>query len=124
MGGIAGIRYVGISHQLDKQVLRRMLNMMKHRGSHLQICSTDEGVHLGISYCEPTSGHNCFIYNKLLQLCVVLDGGIFLKNNSASNNNSLSDSQVILNLYDKHGNNFVEHIDGSYAIAIWDKKEQ
>ncbi len=37
---------------------------------------------------------------------------------------SRTDTEVILALYEKYGENFVEHLDGMFAIALWDNREQ
>src|SRR5215469_1946908 len=34
---------------------------------------------------------------------------------------SNSDSEIVVHLYEEYGEKFIEHIEGEYAIAIWDK---
>ena len=36
---------------------------------------------------------------------------------------SNSDSEVVVHLYEEYGEKFIEHIEGEYAIAIWDQKK-
>jgi asparagine synthase (glutamine-hydrolysing) len=36
---------------------------------------------------------------------------------------SNSDSEVVVHLYEEYGEKFIEHIEGEYAIAIWDDKK-
>ena len=36
---------------------------------------------------------------------------------------SNSDSEVVVHLYEEYGEKFIEHIEGEYAIAVWDSKK-
>ncbi len=36
---------------------------------------------------------------------------------------SNSDSEVVVHLYEEYGERFIEHIEGEYAIAVWDSKK-
>src|SRR5437764_5058376 len=36
---------------------------------------------------------------------------------------SNSDSEVVVHLYEEYGEKFIEHIEGEYAIAVWDKRK-
>ena len=38
--------------------------------------------------------------------------------------NSKTDTEVLLNLYQRYGENVVDHINGMFAFAIWDKKNE
>src|SRR5690606_6861261 len=35
-----------------------------------------------------------------------------------------SDTEVIVHLYDRYGDAFVEHLNGQFAIALWDSRRQ
>jgi len=36
---------------------------------------------------------------------------------------SRSDSEIVVHLYEEYGERFIEHIEGEYAIALWDSKK-
>jgi len=38
--------------------------------------------------------------------------------------NSCSDSEVVLHLYEEHGDNFLQFLNGMFALLIWDTKRQ
>lgn len=55
------------------------------------------------------------VYNYLpLRDCLLAKNHRFVSN---------ADSEVVVHLYEEYGEKFIEHIEGEYAIAIWDSKK-
>ena len=124
MGGIAGIRNCKMAKRTDDEMVLRMLETISHRGPYTETFSSKDGVVFGIRYGQPGKKLNGLAHDKSRQLLVILDGDIFLFDKDQLDGTSLSDSEVVLRLYSKYGNDFAEKIDGSYAIAIWDGKQK
>lgn len=126
MCGIAGV--VGSDLKLDSTV-RCMCDAMRHRGPDDSGYFNAVGVHLGMRRlsimdvehgAQPVSGESG-------QVAAVFNGEIYnyreLQTLLRSRGHHLatdSDSEVIPHLYEEFGLNFVNHLRGMFAIAIWD----
>ena len=132
MCGISGIisnSFVG--DQLSSS-LKRMATAMSHRGPDGDAIHIENGCGLGHTRLavidtseagtQPMTRHgvtlvyNGELYNfqekrKLLES----EGYKFLGH---------SDAEVLLNLYLHYGESFVQHLQGMYAFALWDSREQ
>jgi len=126
MGGIAGIQYSKASLNIDKQMLvQQMLDTMKHRAPHCQVEIIDQDVALGVRYRQIADQGRVIAHDSSKKLWVFMEGEIFHSLNSPeSNKGTISDAQIVLQEYRQKGEDFLNHFDGSYSIAIWDEKEQ
>ena len=134
MCGIAG--YINKTKQdnYTNQKVTLMLDSIKHRGPD------DFGIHLESNFGSigmrrlsiqdlSSKGHQPMYSNDNL-VCIVFNGEIYnanTKKRELSNDgykfNSTSDTEVVLNLYLKYGENFLVHLEGMFALAIIDKRE-
>jgi asparagine synthase (glutamine-hydrolysing) len=129
MCGIAGVLYAQRERQPDRQLLRRMADTLAHRGPDGEGFWAGRGVglaHRRLSIIDLAGGAQP-IANEDRTVHVVLNGEIY---NHASLRASLaatghrfatrSDTEVIVHLYEEHGEAFVERLRGMFAIALWD----
>lgn len=115
------------------EAVRRMAGAIVHRGPD------DEGVYAGeravigmrrLSIIDLSGGHQP-IANEDETLWVVCNGEIY---NFQSVRAGLeraghrfrtgSDVEVLLHLYEEHGDRFLDHVSGMFAVALWDAKRE
>jgi asparagine synthase (glutamine-hydrolysing) len=129
---------VGILNQkndrapIQEGLIRQMLAMIRHRGPDQFGIYIDDQVGLGsarLSIIDLSSGQQP-ISNENQTLWIVFNGEIFnyvelrpelerLGHQFKTN----SDTEVILHLYEDHGPDCLEYLNGQFAIAIWDIKD-
>ncbi len=132
MCGIAGILNP-YSAQVDPDLLRRMCNVMRHRGPD------DEGLYLGgcaglgmrrLSIIDLETGRQP-IHNEDRTVWVVLNGEIYnfrdLRQDLKSRGHAfytLTDTETIVHLYEEYGDQCVDHLRGMFAFALWDERRR
>lgn len=132
MCGICGF-YGDISSRMHEYDLKEMLSIIRHRGPD------DEGIYLndrvGLGMCrlsiiDVKKGHQP-VYNETKTIWAVFNGEIYnyrsLREELRAKGHSFftsSDSEVIVHLYEEYGEDFVSHIAGMFAIAVWDNINQ
>src|SRR5215472_229708 len=134
MCGIAGIFEFDPAARADADLLRRMTELIAHRGPddwghvvhgnvalghrRLSIIDLSPGGHQPMSSEDGsvwiTYNGECYNYPELAARLRAL-GHRFRSN---------SDTEVILHLYLERGERFLEEIDGMFALAIWDERKQ
>ncbi len=69
------------------------------------------------------------VHNEVQDIWVVFNGEIFNYKELRAQLQGLghrfytqSDTEVIVHLYEEHGDRFVEHLNGQFAIALWDQR--
>ena len=130
MCGIAGIFSAQPSRPAD---MDRMLNALRHRGPDGEGVYHDEHVSLGhrrLSIIDLEGGRqplcnaertiwlvcNGEIYNyRELRRQLEADGHRFLTH---------SDCEVIIGLYERHGEGLLAHLRGMFAFVLWDTRER
>ena len=130
MCGIAGILNLSDHSAPAENDLRRMIRMLHHRGPDDYGYYTDGVIglaHARLSIIDIAGGHqpihdtdkntwvvfNGEIFNYIeLRAELIKDGFVFY---------TQSDTEVIVHLYKKYGLDFVNHLNGQFAIALWDK---
>ena len=129
MCGLAGYVGAGSAAGDGRAILGRMIGTLAHRGPDGFGFHLDEGVglaHARLSIIDlatgdqPMSGPDATVW-------IVFNGEIFnfieLRAQLESQGHvfrTRSDTEVILHLYQRHGDAFVEHLNGQFAIALWD----
>ena len=113
MAGIAGI--LGN----DTGELKQMLEKIKYRGPHETWANREGEVNLGC--LELNVGGECKDGSHRVsndKKAVIIDGRVY-----NSDKGSMTDAEVVLDLYNKVGVQFVEKLDGDFACAISDNNK-
>ncbi len=133
MCGIAGILSVDSDKSPDRRRLAAMIEALAHRGPDGSGAWTDGRAALGHSRLAiiDTTGGAQPMGNEDGSVQVVFNGEIFnyleLRESLLAAGHVLktsSDTEVIPHLYEEHGDDFVHHLNGQFAIALWDRKRQ
>jgi asparagine synthase (glutamine-hydrolysing) len=110
-----------------------MVTALRHRGPDGQRVHLDAPVGLGharLSIIDIACGTQP-IHNEDRSVCVVFNGEIFnyveLRQTLVAQGHRFStesDTEVIVHLYEQHGDDFVQHLNGQFAIALWDRRRR
>jgi len=133
MCGICGILYEGDDNRVDPALLESMSLCLKHRGpddSGIYV-SPDGKVGLGhrrLSIIDLAGGHQPMA-NEDGSVRIVFNGEIYnfpeLRRRLIESGHRFatnSDTEVIVHLYEEHGDDCVQHLRGMFAFAIWDER--
>ncbi len=133
MCGITGILNLASAPPPDEGILRRMLAMLRHRGPDEFGIYLDKQAGLGnarLSIIDLSGGQQP-IANEDESLWIVFNGEIFnyleLRPGLEKRGHRFrtnSDTEVILHLYEEYGPACLEHLNGQFAIAIWDSRKR
>jgi asparagine synthase (glutamine-hydrolysing) len=132
MCGIAGIFNLN-EKGVEPALLVRMIARIRHRGPDDWGIYTDKQVglaHARLSIIDLASGQQP-MHNEDKSLSIVFNGEIFnyieLRQDLLRRGHKLrtqSDTEVILHLYEEEGAECVRHLNGQWAFAIWDSKNE
>ncbi len=120
MGEIIGIKYLQEVININTKFISQVTAASQHRGLGHEVCPIGRNGVLAISYNQYGQYVKLLACNNSKKLVVAIDGQIFDRKDNSQNNNIEPDSEFILRSYSDHSNDFVNKIDGSFAIAIWD----
>jgi asparagine synthase (glutamine-hydrolysing) len=127
MCGIAG--KVDFDGPVDEGLLRQMCAVMEHRGPDSRGVHVSDGIGLGIQRLAiiDVVGGDQPIANEDGSVVVVMNGEIYnhleLRRDLELGGHSFStrsDTEVLVHLYEDHGERMVERLCGMFAFAIWD----
>ena len=134
MCGIAGIFSVDSQRPVCINKLERMATSLNHRGPDGRGFYIDRNypglglAHTRLSILDLEGGAQP-IANEDESVWVVFNGEIFnhveLRQKLKANGHRFrtnSDTEVLVHLYEEHGENFVDHLNGQFAIALWDSR--
>jgi len=133
MCGIAGMVCLSSPDKIDQGVLEDMVTMLHHRGPDGYGYYRDDRAglaHARLSIIDLTSGDQP-IHNETQSIYTIFNGEIFnyieLRQALEQQGHQFythSDTEVIVHLYEEYGDDFVQHLNGQFAIAIWDRPRQ
>jgi len=128
MCGIAGI--LGMD---DKELIKKMVNTIKHRGPDEVGYYVDRGLSIGMCRLSiiDLEGGSQPIYNEEGDIVVIQNGEIYnyreLREELEEKGHRFytnSDTEVIVHAYEEYGFDFLKKLNGMFAIAIWDSNER
>lgn len=133
MCGIAGIYNIDNQQSVESQKIVNMIDMLHHRGPDGQGHMVDGQIGLGharLSIIDLNTGEQP-IHNEDKTVWTVFNGEIFnyieltasLKK-AGHHFYTNTDTEVIVHLYEEYGDDFVNHLNGQFAIALWDSNRQ
>jgi len=132
MCGICGVLNFN-NDKVSSGLIRRMTRVIRHRGPDDEGVWTEGPIGLGmrrLSIIDLHTGRQP-IFNEDRSIVVIANGEIYnyksLKTSLQNRGHKFytkTDVEVIVHLYEKYGNGFVERIDGMFSIAIWDKNNK
>jgi len=131
MCGVAGVVALKNKITIQTRHLEEMAGMLAHRGPDGRGTYLDEHVglaHTRLSIIDLEGGAQP-IHNEDKSIWIVFNGEIFnyleLKAELVKEGHrfyTATDTEVMVHLYEKFGKDFVNHLNGQFAIALWDKK--
>lgn len=133
MCGIVGIFDLRGRRDIDPALIRRMNDVLFHRGPDEEGTYFEPGVGLGhrrLSIIDLDSGQQP-LFNEDGSVAVVFNGEIYNFQKLASELTELghqfqtrSDTEVIVHAWEQWGEDCVTRFRGMFAFAIWDSKKQ
>ena len=133
MCGIAGVYEFRDGVRADASVVRRMCDVIAHRGPDDDGIYTDGKVGIGmrrLSIVDLAGGHQP-MSGENESLWIVFNGEIYnhreLREKLIARGHAYrthSDTETIVHLYKEYGKDCVQHLRGMFAFAIWDKKRK
>jgi len=128
MCGICGAVNFNPKEQVIKELIARMLDILRHRGPDDKGLFCDSNVAFGhhrLSIIDLEGGHQP-IFNEDRTVCAIVNGEVYnyleLRRDLESNHvfSTRSDSEVIVHLWEEFGERCVDHVRGMFAFAVYD----
>ncbi len=125
----------GFTGAADEITLQRMTETIVHRGPDEDGFYVNGKINLGmrrLSILDLSTGQQP-IHNEDRSLWTVFNGEIYnfvelrqqlLNTGRHAFYTDHSDTELVVHLYEEYGEDFVHHINGMFAIALWDAKEE
>ena len=133
MCGIAGIFAPGRASVELKSAVLKMRRRLRHRGPDDVGLFVDDGIalaHTRLSIIDLAGGYQP-LANEDATIHLVVNGEIYnyksIQTKLLARGHRLrtqSDSEVILHLYEEHGENCVKYLEGMFAFALWDARHR
>ncbi len=133
MCGIAGIISLNSKDLPQLPELQQMAKQLRHRGPDGEgfYCQNATGLaHTRLSIIDLTGGTQP-IHNEDKTIWTIFNGEIFnyleLRELLVARGHIFythSDTEVLVHLYEEYGDDFLQHLNGQFALAIWDLQQQ
>jgi asparagine synthase (glutamine-hydrolysing) len=121
------------SQNSGEAVLHSMCERMKHRGPDSEGLWTDESIALGmrrLSIIDLHTGEQP-VYSEDRSIVVVMNGELYnfreVRSDLEKRGHQFetnTDTEILPHLYEEYGEAMLEHINGMFAFALWDKRRQ
>lgn len=129
MCGLAGILNIAPGRAPVPHTLAAMIAQLTHRGP--DGCGYHTDAHVGLAHARLSiidlAGGGQPIHNEDKTVWVVFNGEIFnyieLRRDLVHMGHRFyteSDTEVLVHLYEEYGDDFVQYLNGQFAIALWD----
>jgi asparagine synthase (glutamine-hydrolysing) len=131
MCGIAG--KVDFAGRVDPALIERMCAAVEHRGPDSRGVWCDRSVGLGMQRLAiiDVAGGDQPMFNEDRSVTVVMNGEIYnflelRKELIAAGHRfaTRSDTEVLVHLYEQHGERLVDRLRGMFAFALWDARQR
>lgn len=132
MCGIAGIITRANNGIVPRDKIKPMCDIMIHRGPDEDGYYIEGNIAMGmrrLKIIDLSSGSQP-IFNEDKSIVTVFNGEIYNYRRLRAMLKvkghlfyTESDTEVIVHLYEEYGENFIEHLNGMFAIALWDKRK-
>ena len=133
MCGITGIFDTTSVSTLDEATIRRMMDTLEHRGPDESSCYVNEQISFGfkrLSIMDLENGHQPF-FTSDKSVVLICNGEIYnfkeLRSELIAKGHQFKtncDVEVVLYLYLEYGTSCVNMLNGQFAFAIFDKRDQ
>jgi len=133
MCGILGFINTDLTRPADEQIARAMSAAITHRGPDDEGFYFKQNVAMGmrrLSIIDLATGRQP-ISNEDGSVWVVFNGEIYnfpeLRRRLLARGHQFgthSDTEVIVHLYEDHGDELVDHLNGMFAFALWDERRR
>lgn len=144
MCGITGAVWTDAGEPIDGETLARMTDVLAHRGPDDRGCYTSHvarqafpgavaGVALGFRRLSiiDLAGGNQPLSNEDGSIWVVLNGEIYnyrtlrkRLEGSGHRFRTAGDTETLVHLYEDEGTEFLKHVEGMFALALWDGRNR
>src|SRR5687768_18596607 len=133
MCGVCGVAWTDAARPVERGLLQRMTDSLRHRGPDGEGFFTAPGIGLGfrrLSIIDLETGDQP-IANEDGSVVVVCNGEIYnfeeLRAELSARGHRFrtrSDVEVIVHLYEEHGTRCLERLRGMFGLALWDARRR
>ncbi|MGZ4993707.1 MAG: asparagine synthase (glutamine-hydrolyzing) [Methylobacter sp.] len=135
MCGINGIAALSMQTKITEEDVRSMLPFLSHRGPDGSGIYLDPIQQIGLGHTRLSiidlAGGAQPMHNEDKTIWITFNGEIFnyleLRETLIKQGHcfhSHSDTEVIVHAYEQYGDDFVQHLNGQFAIALWDSSRR